>query len=302
MNINEFTALAAEGVLQCLREEGDDQVRIQTTQLMKMNDQSLHGLTFQKGEEPAPTYYLDEMFTAYTSGVGTEELFSDLAHAYRDNLANGPMPTEIPDLEYRNIRRKVGVRLLGMDYNRQFLKTVPYREVGHGYALICEVHIGSSDGGLFSTIVTNDMAEEYRYNMDELFDAALETAWKTHAASFDPVSRLLDSADEQETCFVLSTNRQMYGAAALFYPGTQDMIAHVLNEGYYAIPSSLHEFIIMRESQVPDPERLRQMVIEANRVIVRPEDVLSDNLLYYSKITGELSQVLPAEACMDFAG
>ena len=302
MNIKEFTALAAEEVLKCLREEGEDQVTIQTTQLMKMNDQVLHGLTFHKGDDPAPTYYLDEMFTAYSAGVDAGELFPGLVHAYRDNLANGPVPTEIPDLEYRKIRHKVGVRLLGMDYNEQFLKTVPYREVGHGYALICEVHIGSSDGGLFSTIVTKDMADEYGYNMDELFRNALDTAWKKHAASFDPISRLLDLEDEQETCFVLTTNRQMYGAAALFYPGTQEMIAQVLDESYYAIPSSLHEFIIMRESQVRDPERLRQMVIEANRVIVRPEDVLSDSLLYYSKSTGELSRVLPVEAYADFAG
>ena len=295
MNIKEFTALAAEGVLKCLREEGEDQVSIQATHLMKMNDQVLHGLTFHKGDDPAPTYYLDEMFTAYTAGVGMEELFSGLVHAYRDNLANGPMPTEIPDLEYRKVRHKVGVRLLGMDYNERFLKTVPYREVGNGYALICEVLIGSSDGGLFSTIVTNSMAEEYGYNMDELFDTALDTAWKTHAASFEPLNKLLDLADEQETCFVLSTNRQMYGAAALFYPGTKEMIAHVLGESYFALPSSLHEFIIMRESQVSNQERLRQMVVEANRVVVRPEDVLSDNLLYYSKSTGELSLVLPAE-------
>ena len=302
MNINEFSALAAEEVLKCLREEGEDQVTIQTTQLMKMNDQVLHGLTFQKGEDPAPTYYLDEMFSAYTAGVEAEELFPGLARAYQDNLANGPMPTEIPNLEYRRVRHKVGVRLLGMDYNSQFLKTVPYREVGNGYALVCEVHVGSTGGGRFSTIVTKDMADEYGYKMDELFDTALETAWKTHAASFDPINKLLDPEDEEETCFVLSTNRQMYGAAALFYPGTQNMIAHILNEGYYAIPSSLHEFIIMRESQVPDPERLRQMVIEANRTVVRPEEVLSDNLLYYSKSTGDLSQVLPAEAYADFAG
>ena len=305
MNIKEFTAFAAEEVLEYLREEGEEQVTVRTTELMKMNDQVLHGLTFQKGDDPAPTFYLDEMFRAFEEGVPREELLRGLARAYRDGMANGPMPTEIPDLEYSKITDRVGVRLLGMDYNERFLETAPCREVGNGYALICEVHIGASDGGLFSTIVTNDMANEYGYDIDRLFDIALKNEWTNNAAFFGSADSLLNEdlpGRDDETCYVLTTQRQRYGAAALFYPGTQEMIARVLEEGYYAIPSSLHEFIILRESRVNDPEVLRQMVTEANRIIVRPEEVLSDSLLYYSRSTGELSRVLPQEAYADFAG
>ena len=82
------------------------------------------------------------------------------------------------------------------------------------------------------------------------------------------------------------------GAAALFYPGTQAMIAHVLDEDYLAIPSSLHEFIIIRASRIQDMAHLQKMVYEANRRIVSPEDVLSDNVLRYSKGTGKLITVL----------
>ena len=101
---------------------------------------------------------------------------------------------------------------------------------------------------------------------------------------------------------MLTTKRQRFGAAALFYPETQEMIADVLGEDYLALPSSLHEFLILRESQVKDLDVLREMVSQANRVVVGPEDVLSDSLLYYSKSTGRLSQVLPEEAYADFAG
>ena len=308
MYIKEFTALAAEEILAYLREEGEDDVTVQSTELMKMNDQALYGLTFQRGDEPAPTYYLNEMYSAYFHGVDLEKMLRDLVRAYRDTMTEGPMPTEIPDLEYGKIKERAGVRLLGMDYNRHFLKTVPYREVGNGYALVCEVHIGASDGGLFSTIVTNDMAEEYHYNMKELFDIALENEWQTNPASFSPLGELLGAEDEpknndeKEACYVLTTKRQKYGAAALFYPGTQEMIARVLEEDYLALPSSLHEFLILRESEVKDLETLRRMVLEANRVVVSPEDVLSDSLLYFSISTGELSQVLPEEVYADFAG
>jgi hypothetical protein len=150
-------------------------------------------------------------------------------------------------------------------------------------------------------VVTNSLAEEYGYDMNELFDAALENAWRSNSASLNPASRLMEFAEEpeesgeKEACYVLTTNRERYGAAALFYPGTQAMIAHVLEEDYLAIPSSLHEFIIIRAGQVKDPEHLQRLVIEANRRIVCPEDVLSDSVLRYTRETGELTALPPCD-------
>ena len=66
----------------------------------------------------------------------------------------------------------------------------------------------------------------------------------------------------------------------------------MLDEDYLAIPSSLHEFIIIRASRIQDMAHLQKMVYEANRRIVSPEDVLSDNVLRYSKGTGKLITVL----------
>ena len=294
MNINEFTALAAEEVLKYFPEDLQGEIKVETTKVMKINDQRMHGITFVRGEEPAPTFYLDQCFEMYQRGATMEHLMRELAQAYEYNTNAGPEPTEVPDLAFNKVKRKAGLRLLGMEYNEEFLKTVPYKDVGNGYALICEVQIKASDGGIFSTIVNNTMAEEYNYDMEQLFRAALDNAWRTNAASLMPASELdADMSDEelgggQEACYILTTNRQRFGAAALFYPGTQAMIAHVLKEDYIAIPSSLHEFIIVRKSKAKDPQILVEFVKEANQTVVGPEDVLSDCVLVYSKDTREL--------------
>ena len=312
MNITEFTALAAEKVEQYLREEMQEEVVVQTEEVRKINDQCLHGLSIEKKGVPfeggaVPTYYVDEMHRAFLCGVDMDALVQGLAKAYINTLNFGPIPAEeIPDMEYRTIRRRVGLRLVGKDYNKEFLKTVPYKDVGNGYALLCDVQMKASDGGLFGTLVTNDMAKEYHYDMDKLFQDALDNAWKSKSATLrgagklmrmcegspgDAESVLFEEAepDDQETCYVLTTERPRYGAAALFYPGTQAMIAHVLGEDYIAIPSSLHEFMIVRASQVEDPGFLQQLVREANCTLVGPDEVLSDNILKYSRETGQLS-------------
>ena len=303
MNINEFTAFAAEEVLSRIPEEVRDSVSVQTAEVLKVNDQIMHGLAFHRGEEPAPTFYLDDLFERYRHGADPKEILQELADTYIDCYADAdafgeemPVPVEIPDLQYKNIRRKTGVRLLGMDYNRRYLETVPYRDVGNGYALISEVQIKASDGGLFSTVITKAMAEEYAYDMESVFDTALERAWRTNAASFIPAEDAISGEgryDKSESVWVLSTSRQRFGAVALFYPGTQAMIADVLEESYIAIPSSLHEFIIIRESTAIDTAHLQRLVREANQTIVSPEDVLSDNILRYCKSRRVLQKLEP---------
>ena len=85
--------------------------------------------------------------------------------------------------------------------------------------------------------------------------------------------------------YVLSNNESQYGAAALFYPGMQERIADTLEEGYYALPSSLHEYIIVPESSGVEPEQLAMMVKEANRSesVIAAKDVLSDQVLHYDR-------------------
>lgn len=290
MNITEFTAFAAEELEALLREEMREDVEVETQEVMKMNDQRLHGIMIRGGEDPTPTYYVEEMYRDFQRGADPALLIRQLAEAFRSMQEAGPFPAEmVPDMEYRTIKRKVGLRLAGMDYNREFLKTVPYKDVGNGYALLCDVQIKASDGGIFSTLITNDLAQERHYDMEVLFQNALDNAWKSKSAVLRGAGELMGADDsEEEMCFVLTTDRPRYGAAALFYPGTQAMIAHVLQEDYIALPSSLHEFMIIRASCGASMEYLQQLVREANRTIVQPEEVLSDNILKYCRSTGEL--------------
>ena len=318
MNITEFTALTAEKVEQYLREEMQEEVVVQTEEVRKINDQCLHGLSIRKKgarweSDAVPTFYMEEMHHAFLCGADMDDLVRGLAEAYINTRSFGPIPAEkLPNMEYGTIRRRVGLRLVGKDYNKEFLKTVPYKDVGNGYALLCDVHMKASDGGLFGTLVTNDMAEEYHYNMDKLFQDAWDNAWKSKSATLRGAMELMRmceggtaeageeaAPDGRETCYVLTTERPRYGAAALFYPGTQAMIAHVLGEDYVAIPSSLHEFMIVRASQVEDPGFLQQLVREANCTVVGPDEVLSDNILKYSRATGQLSLLTEND---DFSG
>ncbi|WP_442862991.1 DUF5688 family protein [Blautia sp.] len=71
-----------------------------------------------------------------------------------------------------------------------------------------------------------------------------------------------------------------YGAAALFLPGIIERIHERLGEPFFAIPSSIHEFLIIPESSGVTMSVLNSMCREANQTVVRYNEILSDNVLY----------------------
>lgn len=54
---------------------------------------------------------------------------------------------------------------------------------------------------------------------------------------------------------------------------------------YFVIPSSIHELLIARDDGLVTAKALKEIVYEGNRTdgVIKPEDVLSDNVYFYSR-------------------
>lgn len=83
--------------------------------------------------------------------------------------------------------------------------------------------------------------------------------------------------------FVLTNSLRSLGAACILYENVLFHIGNFLKENYYILPSSIHEVIIIPESQCPDEDTLNSMILEINETQVEIEDVLSDHVYYYNR-------------------
>ena len=83
--------------------------------------------------------------------------------------------------------------------------------------------------------------------------------------------------------FVLTNSLRSLGAACILYDEVLFHIGNFLKENYYILPSSIHEVIIIPESQTPDKDTLNEMILEVNETQVELEDVLSDHVYYYNR-------------------
>lgn len=303
MTKNEFMNYVAAKVLVYVPDELKENLVVEPVTVVKMNDQKLNGLRFTKStDEASPTHYLDGAFDAYENGVSPDAISKELADEYMAAYRESPavaLSNEKTDFKDKDI----SLRVLDTRLNKEFLKEVPYMSVGNGLALVCDVRIQAHDTGFYSTIVNNNMLEIMGRDKQDVFREALTEAWKTDGPVMmsmqdklftDRATNLINGDVDLsggQDMYIVSNESGVHGAAALFYPEVQEKIADAVGNSYYALPSSVHEFIIVPEGLGLSPNELSSMVRDANRTVVAPNEILSDTVLRYDRDSKTLHDV-----------
>ncbi len=306
MNINEFIERMKAEVRECLPDDVYQDIIIDNVEVVKMNDQKLHGLTFKvPGVDAAPTLYVNEMFEAYKDGADIRYLASEMANMYSASR-NAVAPPEV-DLSYDNVKDKLTVRLLEKKRNREFLSTMPYVSVGQGLAIIADINMGEDRGGDWRIAINNNVLETLGVDKEKLFAQAMKNSAVVEPAMLIDMSSALFSPervnllDREEPIapediggmYVLTNASGSLGAAALFYPDVKEKAAELLGSDYYILPSSVHEVILVPDAPGITEKELCDMVKEANRTVVDEKDILSDNVYHYSRGDRGLEKVNP---------
>ena len=80
LEVRDFIEKMKEEVRDYLPDDVYKDVIIDDVEVVKMNDQKLHGLTFRMpGSDAAPTLYVDEMYQAYKDGADIGYLATEMA-------------------------------------------------------------------------------------------------------------------------------------------------------------------------------------------------------------------------------
>ncbi len=94
--------------------------------------------------------------------------------------------------------------------------------------------------------------------------------------------------------YLIVNRRKEYGAGILSSRGQMKKFMEQIGEACYILPCSLHELIVVSESQGRDAKILQELVREVNRsAVVSPEEFLSDSVYFCHMDTGEV------ELCSD---
>lgn len=302
-----FADQIAAGIAQYLPDDG--QVECKVVETTKNNNVSRVGLSFcREGTNISPVIYVEPYREAAADGRPMSEIMKEIAETISGSMERTPLLTAMDFGNYEAVKEYLSVTLVNREDNRQMLSQMPNRQI-EDLALILEMKF-PMQAGMGSVKVDHALAERWGVDPDTLFSQAEKNAMEKEPPCLQRLeetmlSMALDSgapvnllkadypAPEEmpSQLYVLSNASKEKGAAVLSYPGVMEKTDRLFPEGFYILPSSVHELLIVPKSPEMEPKELGEMVGAINQSEVAKEDQLSDRVYTYDREAGKVRQV-----------
>ena len=246
----------------CLMERKPDDMVITFRRITKQNRKGLHSCTLQLPEAvAAPTFYLEDLYPAYENGTAPEDIAeSMISYARQNNLPC--LPGNIDIESYEGARKSLGLTILGVENNREYLEDMVYEQI-EDLALI-PILFSNDSYGPGCIKIRKCMAEDWGVSEEELMRDAKENAPHLLPLTFKQLNEALGEEEESE-----------------------DAEVFVISNRYL-----VNELIILTD-QGQDPGQLLEIVKEVNRTQVPQSEFLSDSVYHYSAGEDQFRRILP---------
>ena len=318
MNLLQFAEAVKKG-LGVYFEEG---TQITINSVRKNNGVVLTGvIIMEKGSHIAPTIYLESFFEEYKKGNNLGEVIFEIAQVYEENRMDKCVDLDFFH-EYKTVQKKIAYKLINAEKNKELLKEIPYVPY-LDLAIVFYCDCSSECFGSATILIKNSHMKMWGIGTERLYqDAAINTPKNNpfEIRTMDSVIKELFASDirkeleknhisfsekwiEEMTTqmlgakmpaegktpmYVLTNTGKLHGAVCILYQQLLEDFARQVNDNLYILPSSVHEMIMIPASCAGKASELREMVEEINETQVEEEEVLSDSVYFFNRLTRKL--------------
>lgn len=286
MDFEAFT----EKMMELLKKRVGDSWEASVHKALKNNGIKRTGIMLKKKEERyGSILYLEEVYGKYQDGMDVEEavdvlLDAPFGHNFEVEFDKKFQADSFKD--YSRVREHLGLRLINYEKNTELLRDVPHVRWNDLAVIFC-YEIGTWKEGEAYIMIRNDHLAKWEETVETLYEDALNNM---KDGAMDDMFSLNDmfkkdmvlGREETPPMYVLTNASRKFGAAVMLYSGKMKELADSIGSDLVILPSSLHEVLLL----VDDEEKhtsWKEMVREVNRLMVEPEEVLSDNIYRYSR-------------------
>lgn len=295
LSFKEFQYYIEDHILDGWKEEAD--VKIQKAK--KNNGVTYCGLYIKETEESvAPSIYLEEFYERYMKGENMDEIIEQIRKEYKWAMERAQV-YQLNVEDYAQMKDWIIYRLVNYKKNKELLQDAPFIRL-YDLAITFRWIAHTDDVGISSALITNQELLFWGISIHELLLVAQKNTQRIFPPYIVNLDRLLAQAGEipkdfagPKEMFVMTNQQQINGATVLVYEGVLKEFAETIQDDLYILPSSIHELILVPATDFPEPERMLEMVKEANEQIVAPIDILSDSVYYYNR---KKNQMLPVKS------
>lgn len=282
--------------------EESDSIDIQFQQMVKNNGWKRAAIVIRtKEERMTPVIYPDSLYQQHLQGVCWEEMVKNIWEYYEHQLTFAESYFHVDDIwNWENIKERLFVKVVATDMNREILETVIHKEK-LDLSVIVYAKLGDMDDELLTSfLVKKEHLQIWNRSEDEVY----ETAWQNTRQqqilfmSMNEVISTMMSEEERRLIFdgdpdrmesilyVLTNTYKNLGAVYMLFPDIMDRIADELGGDLYILPSSIHEVLIMKVTDMYEIPQLQQIIHEVNVTQLSLEQRLSEQVYRYCKDGG----------------
>lgn len=301
----------AEGVAKNIRNflppEYQD-AEFQAVQTNKNNGVVLAGIQVRLPQQNIrPIIYVESYFNKIRHGAPVAQVMNQIAESIKEASRNPIINSEFNLMDYDSFKEYLAVMLVNTRANRNMLQEMPHETI-EDLSAICYVDLPiGSDGSSVTMKVKNDHLALWNVDKKEVFRQARENEQPANIPIFCSigekgmdivnirmeVSNLLDenvSVNPNALMYALTNMKKNYGASMITQPEVLQKLEQIFPDGFYVLPSSIHEVLILPDDGWNEPKMLGETVREANQKGVDRQEVLSDRVYSYDKDKHQIRQ------------
>ena len=306
MEYNEFVNCVRAEV-EKLCGEGD---KVYVNSIRKNNSQRHDAIVIRKEVDNAsPSIYLNYFFEEYKNGKDIGDIVEDIIKL--DMESREKLEFDIEEFfVWDNVKDKVFFRLINKLNNVDILKDVPHKEI-YDLAMVFYCTVNMNDYDLATTMIHSIYLEKWGITEDELYERAIHNTRNFHKPVLKSMNEMLvdllgvtynDEIEKESVIsqfkgdeewypmYVLTSDKKLLGSICMAY----DDLLHdfgMEHGNFYIIPSSIHELILVPDSEDITPSGLLNMIIDVNDGQLPKEEILSYNLYYYEVELGKIKVI-----------
>lgn len=284
--------------------------RVSLERVRKNNGLLLDGICIeQPGDLIAPTIYLNSYYQEYEKGRPLEEICHLVLETYWSRCS---FPHLDPSMfrDFDRLRDKVVYRLINAQSNQELLDEIPYIPYLDLAVIFC-IYLVENEKEQMTALIRNshlklwditiqDLEECGAQNTPRLLPCTVKSLSQViMESSSDPEEPLIQSPDFFDSkedfydfpLYVLTNQKNLYGAACIRYPDAIKNFADSRNSDVLILPSSIHEVLITADTPEVDYDLISHIVFDINQSDVPVEDRLSNQVYRYCRQDGSFSIV-----------
>ena len=247
-------------------------------------------------------------------GIGTsfigEANGSDEIARCMEEAGNVPfLHSGINPMDYDSVKEHLAVMLVNTQANKRMLQEMPHENM-EDLSAICYVDFPvESNDGKATMKVKNEHLKMWNVDAKEMFQQARANTQPVNTPILQSMDEMLLSIFNEEghatnlldenvdfglrshdMLYALTNVEKQYGASMITQPEVLNKLEQLFPEGFYVLPSSVHEVLIVPDNGEMEPKMLGEMVREVNKNEVERQEVLSDRVYSYDKEKHQIRQ------------